>query len=96
MVLCVLGHQTHSQSGLADFHNWELNTVHMNSEVHHQPCHQSANEFIANEQWQNGTRVPENFPSVLLQLPPQVVVVFHDLGSQLFPHLRPQNSQVGQ
>lgn len=64
--------------------------------IHHESGHQSWNDFVADEDWQNSTRVTEYFSAVLLEFSSQVVIVLHDFLSQLSAHLRSEDSQVGQ
>ncbi len=64
--------------------------------VHHKSWNQTADDLISNIQGNNCAWITENLSSVLLKFSSQVVIVFHNLRSQLSSHLWSENSQVSQ
>ena len=93
MFLGVLWHYAHSEPGLTDLYHWVLDSVYVYTlikskitHVHHQSRHQSRNDLISYEHWQNSARVSKHFSAVLVELAPQVMIVLQDFLSQLTSH----------
>lgn len=65
--MSVLRHEIDSESGLTDFDNWILNTIDVNTHIHHNSGNKSTHNFITNIKGKDRTRISKDFVSFCLQ-----------------------------